>query len=69
MLAGTSVCGNRGTPFKLMESPQYRWRAVNRPPLIALVRGGARFEKGQLPKGPDEQEAISKACDTPIRGS
>jgi transposase-like protein len=34
--------------FKLMESPQSRWRAVNAPHLVALVRAGARFERGVL---------------------
>ncbi|QIY75912.1 IS256 family transposase [Streptomyces sp. RLB1-33] len=34
--------------FKLVESAQARWRAVNSPHLVALVRAGARFERGQL---------------------
>lgn len=34
--------------FKLVESAQARWRAVNAPPLVALVRAGARFERGHL---------------------
>jgi transposase-like protein len=34
--------------FKLIESAQERWRAVNAPHLVALVRAGARFEKGVL---------------------
>jgi putative transposase len=40
--------------FKLIESAQQRWRAVNAPHLVALVRGGARFEKGLLVERPDE---------------
>ncbi|MGW3106703.1 IS256 family transposase [Streptomyces sp. NPDC001100] len=32
--------------FKLIESAQARWRAVNAPHLVALVRVGARFERG-----------------------
>jgi putative transposase len=32
--------------FKLIESAQARWRAVNAPHLVALVRAGARFERG-----------------------
>jgi putative transposase len=32
--------------FKLIESAQDRWRAVNAPHLVALVRAGARFERG-----------------------
>ncbi|CAN5393052.1 hypothetical protein BH24ACT12_BH24ACT12_14980 [soil metagenome] len=40
--------------FKLIESAQARWRAVNAPHLVALVRTGARFEKGVLVERPDE---------------
>ena len=40
--------------FKLLESAQTRWRAVNAPHLVALVRAGARFEKGTLVERPDE---------------
>jgi putative transposase len=40
--------------FKLIESAQARWRAVNAPNLVALVRAGARFEKGKLVERPDE---------------
>jgi transposase-like protein len=34
--------------FKLIEAAQARWRAVNAPHLVALVRAGARFDKGCL---------------------
>ncbi|WUO56145.1 hypothetical protein OG960_24985 [Streptomyces sp. NBC_00280] len=34
--------------FKLVESAQARWRAVNTPHLVALVRAGTRFERGHL---------------------
>ncbi|GAA5706395.1 IS256 family transposase ISRjo4 [Streptomyces avermitilis] len=34
--------------FTLVESAQARWRAVNAPHLVALVRAGARFEHGVL---------------------
>jgi hypothetical protein len=34
--------------FKLIEAAQARWRAVNAPHLVALVRAGARFERGVL---------------------
>ncbi|MBA2698904.1 MAG: IS256 family transposase [Nocardioidaceae bacterium] len=40
--------------FKLIESAQARWRAVNAPHLVALVRAGAQFEKGKLVERPDE---------------
>jgi putative transposase len=34
--------------FKLIESAQARWRWVNAPRLVALVRAGVRFERGVL---------------------
>jgi transposase-like protein len=34
--------------FKLIEAAQSRWRSVNAPHLVALVRAGATFEKGAL---------------------
>ncbi|WP_328334068.1 IS256 family transposase [Streptomyces sp. NBC_00455] len=39
--------------FKLVESAQARWRAVNAPHLVALVRAGARFERGHLVERPE----------------
>jgi putative transposase len=38
--------------FKLIESAQDRWRAVNAPRPVALMRAGARFERG-IPAGRD----------------
>jgi hypothetical protein len=32
--------------FKLIESAQARWRAASALRLVALVRAGARFERG-----------------------
>jgi putative transposase len=44
--------------FKLIESAQARWRAVNAPPhLVALVRAGATFEKGSLVERAHESKA------------
>ena len=49
--------------FKLMEAAQDRWRAVNAPHLVALVRAGATFKAGKLverpqdPKLTEDQEA------------
>jgi hypothetical protein len=34
--------------FKLIEAAQTRWRAVNAPHLVALVRAGATFKRGKL---------------------
>ena len=48
----TKVPGSRSAglamAFKLIEAAQARWRAVNAPHLVALVRAGARFERGVL---------------------
>jgi len=46
--------------FKLIESAQDRWRAVNGPHLVALVRAGATFDKGVMierPTEPDQEAA------------
>ena len=40
--------------FKLIEAAQDRWRAVNAPHLVALVRAGATFVNGKLVERPDE---------------
>jgi putative transposase len=46
--------------FKLLEAAQDRWRAVNGPQLVALVRAGARFDKGVMVERPDQaQEAAA----------
>lgn len=43
--------------FKLIESAQARWRALNAPHLVALVRAGARFERGILVEQPIQEAA------------
>jgi transposase-like protein len=40
--------------FKLIEAAQARWRAVNAPHLVALVRAGATFLNGKLVERPDD---------------
>lgn len=40
--------------FKLLEAAETRWRAVNGPHLVALVRAGATFQKGVLVERPTE---------------
>jgi transposase-like protein len=47
--------------FKLIESAQSRWRAVNAPHLVALVRAGARFEAGKLVERPEERAPSTAA--------
>jgi transposase-like protein len=41
--------------FKLIESAQDRWRAVNAPHLVALVRTGATFINGKLVERPGHE--------------
>jgi putative transposase len=41
--------------YKLIESAQTRWRAVNAPHLVALVRAGAKFEKGVMVERTEEK--------------
>ncbi len=46
--------------FKLIEAAQQRWRSVNAPHLVALVRAGARFQQGVLVERPaPEQERVA----------
>ncbi len=45
--------------FKLLESAQGRWRAVNGPHLVALVRAGARFDKAVMVERPDELQEVA----------
>jgi len=43
--------------FKLIEAAQDRWRAVNAPQLVALVRAGATFVNGHLVERPADATA------------
>jgi len=47
--------------FKLIESAQDRWRAVNGPHLVALVRAGATFDKGVMIERPNQQDQEAAA--------
>lgn len=49
--------------FKLIEAAQQRRRAVNAPHLVALVRAGARFERGKLVERPATGNVV------PVRGT
>ena len=59
--------GNRAAgvamAFKLIEAAQQRWRMVNAPHLVALVRAGATFINGKLVERPiqDQQEDAAAA--------
>lgn len=48
--------------FKLIQAAQDRWRAVNAPELVALVRAGARFVNGKLVERPDESGGDAQAA-------
>jgi putative transposase len=47
--------------FKLIASAQARWRAVNAPHLVALVRAGAKFERGLLVEREPADTAVKAA--------
>jgi hypothetical protein len=47
--------------FKLIEAAQDRWRAVNGPHLVALVRAGALFVNGKLVERPDDHHQSEAA--------
>ncbi|MGH2630029.1 MAG: IS256 family transposase [Actinomycetota bacterium] len=49
--AGLAMC------FKLIEVQEGRWRRVNAPELVALVRAGAKFVNGRLVERNDTEDA------------
>jgi hypothetical protein len=60
LMAQANRAAGLAMAFKLIEAAQSRWRAVNAPHLVALVRAGAQFENGELIERPDnttEEEA------------
>ena len=54
--------------FKLIESAQDRWRAVNAPHLVALVGTGAVFVNGKLVERPGEDTPPEAAGSSPPPG-
>jgi hypothetical protein len=57
-MAQTARCRDAAAQeTRLIESAQARWRAVNAPELVALVRAGATFVNGTLVERPDEDAA------------
>jgi transposase-like protein len=56
-----SMAAGLAMAFKLIEAAQARWRAVNAPHLVALVRAGARFERGHLVERPTNDTAATTA--------
>jgi putative transposase len=42
--------------FNPIDSAEQRWRAVNAPHLVPLVRAGATFHKGKLVERPDDKK-------------
>jgi len=47
--------------FKLIEAAQQRWRSVNAPHLVALVRAGAKFDKGVMIERSSNQDQEAAA--------
>ena len=43
--------------YKLITTAEARWRAVNAPHLVALVRAGAVFQNGKLVERAEEMAA------------
>jgi transposase-like protein len=51
--------------YKLIESAQRRWRSVNAPQLVALVRAGAVFVNGKLVERPEDQSPAAAETEVP----
>jgi putative transposase len=45
--------------FKLLEAAEDRWRSLNGPHLVALVRAGARFDKGVMVERPNDVQEVA----------
>ena len=54
-----SKAAGLGMAFKLIMAAQHRWRTVNAPHLVALVRAGATFVIGKLVEGSDDQQTAA----------
>ena len=50
--------------FKLILAAQDRWRAVNGPHLVALVRAGAVFVNGKLVERSEDQQVVAPPVET-----
>ena len=55
--------------YKLIESAQARWRKLNAPELVALVRAGAIFHKGKLLERPTDITPEPSVADHQTTGS
>ena len=65
--AGSKAAG-LAMAYKLIESAQRRWRVVNAPHLVALVRAGAKFVDGKLVER-DEDQAPDASTPSPTATS
>lgn len=54
--AGSRSAGLAMT-FKLLEAAEGRWRRINGPELVAVVRAGAKFVNGKLVERTDQENA------------
>jgi transposase-like protein len=52
--AGSKAAGP-AMAFKLIQAAERRWRLVNAPHLVALVRAGSAFKDGKLVERPEDQ--------------
>ena len=59
--AGIAMC------FKLIEAAEGRWRRVNAPELVALVRAGAKFVNGRLEAVRSGRRRVTVTRDPTIR--
>lgn len=65
---GSRVAG-MAMAYKLIDAAQARWRAVNAPHLVALVRAGAIFHKGKLLERPTDITPSADSAPTESTGT
>jgi transposase-like protein len=59
-----STAAGLAMAYKLIMAAQDRWRAVNAPHLVALVRAGATFVNGKLVEREEDQQAVTPSVET-----
>jgi len=67
----TKVAGARNAglalAFKLVLCAQDRWRRVNAPHLVAMVRAGVEFKKGKQVVSYEDMDMPSAQVEDPVR--
>jgi hypothetical protein len=59
-----SKAAGLAVPYKLIMAAEDRWRAVNAPHLVALIRAGATFVNGEHAERAQDQQMVTTHVET-----